>query len=433
MKRQEPEAIEYPLVKTSDHSSKSSRSSSLPVSRLEKLLLRKILYALGDPPLRFRFWDGTEMTFAADPAPEVGFILHDRGALWRMIRNPALHVGEDYVSGRVDIIGTLQQVVDVVYGVRPTVENSNWLKRVVLDAPRRQRRNTLDRAKDNIHSHYDIGNDFYSLWLDPYMQYTCAYFTEPTVTLEAAQIAKMDHICRKLRLQPGETVVEGGCGWGGLARFMASRYGVKVKAFNISREQIHWARAVAEQEGLSGQVEYIEDDYRNIDGQYDVFVSVGMLEHVGKHHFKELGEVINRCLSPTGRGLLHSIGKNQSEPLNPWIDRYIFPGAYPPTLREILGVLEPSAMSVLDVENLRLHYARTLEHWLTGFEEHGETISDMFDEQFVRMWRFYLASSIGSFTSGSLQLFQVVFGRAGNNDIPWTRQYLYDNHESGNH
>jgi cyclopropane-fatty-acyl-phospholipid synthase len=425
MKQQETDAMQFSLAKQSPRKFDSPGSPSTPVTAVERRLLKTVLHALGDPPLHFRFWDGSELSHNRHTLPEVGFIVRDRGALWRMIRNPNLHVGEDYASGRLGVIGSLERLVDVVYGVRPSLGESGWLKRLVLDASSRQRRNTLRRAQENIHRHYDIGNDFYRLWLDEQMQYTCAYYPQPSATLEAAQFAKMDHVCRKLRLQPGETVAEAGCGWGGLSRHMARHYGVKVKAFNISHEQIREARRRAEAEGLAGRVEYIEDDYRHIEGQFDAFVSVGMLEHVGKHHFHQLGEVINRCLAPTGRGLIHSIGQNQSEPLNPWIDRYIFPGAYPPTLREMLEVLEPWAMSVLDVENLRLHYAKTLEHWLARFENHVEEIEDMFDEEFVRMWRFYLASSMGSFTSGSLQLFQVVFSRQHNNVIPWTREYLY--------
>jgi cyclopropane-fatty-acyl-phospholipid synthase len=232
-------------------------------------------------------------------------------------------------------------------------------------------------------------------------------------------------VCRKLRLQPGEHVIEAGCGWGSLALFMARRYGVTVRAFNISTEQIADARARAREAGLADRVEFIEDDYRNIRGECDAFVSIGMLEHVGRADYQTLGRVIDRSLRRDGRGLLHFIGRNQALPLNAWIRKRIFPGAYAPTLREVFeGALEPHALSVLDVENLRLHYAKTLEHWRRRFDASARTVAAMCDEPFVRAWTLYLAGSQAAFTTGFMQLFQVVFARGATNAIPWTRVSL---------
>jgi len=243
--------------------------------------------------------------------------------------------------------------------------------------------------------------------------------------LEQAQLAKMDHICRKLQLQPGETVVEAGCGWGALAVHMAKNYGVKVKAFNISREQILVTRGLATSEGLSSQVEFIEDDYRNISDRYDAFVSVGMLEHVGLENYRDLGQVIHGAVGDSGRGLLHFIGRNRPATFSPWIRKRIFPGAYTPALREMLDLLEPWNFSVLDVENLRLHYERTLEHWLARFEASVDRVTKMFGPEFVRAWRLYLAGSIAAFRVGTLQLFQVTFAGPSCRQIPWTRAHLY--------
>jgi len=220
-------------------------------------------------------------------------------------------------------------------------------------------------------------------------------------------------------------VVEAGGGWGGFALFMARNYGAQVRSFNISREQIAWSRDWAKAEQLGGRVEFIEDDYRNISGRYDAFVSVGMLEHVGRGNYRQLGALIKRVLTPEGRGLVHSIGRDRPRPLNPWIARRIFPGAYPPTLREMMEIFEPNGLSVLDVENLRLHYARTLEHWLENYEAQVDAIRSMFDEAFVRAWRLYLTGSNRAFEQGSLQLFQVLFSRSGMNAIPRTRAHLY--------
>jgi cyclopropane-fatty-acyl-phospholipid synthase len=174
-------------------------------------------------------------------------------------------------------------------------------------------------------------------------------------------------------------------------------------------------------------VEYVLDDYRNIDGEYDVFVSVGMLEHVGKRDYITLGKVIDGCLKPEGRGLVHSIGRISPGPMNAWIERRIFPGAYPPSLQEMMDIFEPYSLSILDVENLRLHYAKTLEHWLQRFEQHSEAIQQMMDEEFVKAWRLYLAGSIAAFRVGELQLYQVLFTRNTNNDLPWSRSHLYCN------
>ncbi|HLY52423.1 MAG TPA: cyclopropane-fatty-acyl-phospholipid synthase family protein, partial [Steroidobacteraceae bacterium] len=322
--------------------------------------------------------------------------------------------------GRLRLI----ELLETIYRSSAMGGKSSPVRRAV-SLLHRPRRNTLSGSRDNIHHHYDIGNDFYSLWLGSTMAYTCAYYPTPTATLDEAQTAKMDHVCRKVRLRPGESVVEAGCGWGVLAMHMARHYGVRVRAFNISHQQIAYARERAAREGLAGRVEYIEDDYRNISGRYDAFVSVGMLEHVGLKNYGTLGQIARRSLGSNGRGLIHSIGRNQPAPLQPWIEKRIFPGAYAPSLGEMTRLFEPCDLSVLDVENLRLHYAQTLRQWLALYEAASERVRAMFDERFVRMWRLYLAGSAAAFSTGTLQLFQVVFATAENNDVPWTRAHLY--------
>jgi cyclopropane-fatty-acyl-phospholipid synthase len=318
------------------------------------------------------------------------------------------------MSGTVEMRGDLVPILEAIYhAVAPERPRAWWLWQPSNDAR---------AAKHNVHHHYDIGNDFYRLWLDREMVYTGAYFPTPAATLEDAQIAKMDRICRKLPLRSGERVVEAGCGWGSLALFMARHYGVTVRAFIISPEQIAYARSRPRDEGLVDLVEFVEDDYRNVRGGCDVFVSVGMREHVGAPDYSTFGRVIDRSLTEHGRGLLHFIGRNQPSPLNAWIRKRIFPGAYAPTLHEIFEhALEPHALSVLDVENLRLHYAKTLEHWRHRFNESAGQISAMFDETFVRAWELYLAGSEAAFSTGWLQFFQVVFARGASNAVPWTR------------
>lgn len=405
------------------HCRKGNENSPGRVSGIDTWMVRTFLKSIGDPPLRVILWDGKEVA-GGRGTPAVGLLIRDRGALWRLLANPLLHFGDDYSAGRIEIEGGLVALLEIVYR---TMARTSRFKRVSDPAAYRRNQpklNSLSGSRDNIHHHYDIGNDFYRLWLDAEMLYTCAYFPDKAATLEDAQIAKMDLVCRKLRLRPGQTVVDAGCGWGALARHMAKRYGVTVKAYNISHEQIAYARQRAGIEGVDGKVEYIEDDYRNISGRYDAFVSVGMLEHVGPDHYQELGRVIDRSLTERGIGLIHTIGQNRSTPMSPWFLKRIFPGSYPPTLREMMDVFEPWGFTVLDVENLRLHYAKTVEHWLQRFELHQDRIQEMFDECFVRAWRLYLSGCISNFSLGTLQLFQVVFSRPANNLIPLTRSHL---------
>lgn len=393
------------------------------VSLVDRWLVRRFLHAIGDPSLRVILWDGQRLA-PPHAAPVVGMVIRNRATLWRLLTAPLLHFGDDFSAGRIEIEGGLVLFLETVY--RSMARTSRFRRRPDPLAYRRNQPNLNSPAEShtNIHHHYDIGNEFYRLWLDREMLYTCAYFPRPDASLEDAQIAKMDLVCRKLRLRPGQSVVEAGCGWGALARHMARNYGVKVRAYNISRQQINYARECARAEGLEGQVEYVEDDYRSITGNYDVFVSVGMLEHVGPDHYRELGAVIDRCLAQDGLGLIHSIGQNISIPMSPWFLKRIFPGSYPTTLREMMAIFEPWEFTVLDLENLRLHYAETCRHWLERFEVHREQVREMFDDCFVRAWRLYLSGCIANFTIGNLQLYQVLFSRHTNNRIPWTRSHL---------
>ena len=364
-------------------------------------------------PIRFLLWDGFERPSLSGP-PVATLVFKNRSALYGWMWDPELNFGETYMEGLIDVDGDLLALLEAIYRHFVRLRRRPfWLW---------QKSNDARAALENVHHHYDLGNDFYRLWLDQEMVYTCAYFPTPDESLEEAQIAKMDLVCRKLQLQPGERVIEAGCGWGSLALYMARHYGVTVRAYNISSEQIAYARTRAQAEGLAGRVEFVQADYRHIEGTCDAFVSVGMLEHVGAAHYPALGDVIDRSLSPSGRGLLHFIGRDQPAPISPWIRKRIFPGAYAPTLPEVFArVLQPHALSVIDVHNLRLHYATTIEHWRQRFEARSRQVLAMFDERFVRAWRLYLTGSQASFTTGSLQLFQVVFARRNSTALPWNR------------
>ena len=391
----------------------------------EELLLSKMLRAIGDPPVQIVLWNGHEINRSGAVAASV--LIRDRGALYKLISDPELHFGELYSSHRIEVQGSLLNFLETVYRVWPLMNEKRAGRKQLLSFSA-ARPNTLEGARFNIRHHYDIGNEFYRLWLDERMVYTCAYFKSRDMSLEAAQLAKLDHVCKKLRLKAGETVLEAGCGWGALALHMAEHYGVKVKAYNISKEQLSFARQRARNEGLEDKVEFIEDDYRKAEGEFDAFVSIGMLEHVGIEHYRELGGMINRILKSNGRGLIHTIGLNYPRPMDAWAARHIFPGASPPSLAQMMQIFEPFDFSVLDLENLRLHYAMTLGHWLDRFELHADLVEKMFDDEFVRMWRLYLAGSLTAFKTGGMQLFQVVFARA-DYDVPWTRHYLYESRD----
>ena len=391
----------------------------------ERWLLRQIFKAIGPAPIRLRFKNGEEMSLPG-AAPLATIEMRDLPTLAQMMIDPEVAFGEAYCDGRIEVHGDLVKALEAVYESWPNGRaNTSWYQRLTSKWMARRQENSLYGSRHNVHSHYDLGNDFYKLWLDRQLVYTCAYFPEPSATLEEAQEAKLDYVCRKLHLQPGERVVEAGCGWGSLAIYMVRNYGVTVKAFNISHEQIQYARDRAVEAGLTGKVEFVEDDWRNITGRFDVFASVGMLEHVGIADYPRMGDVIYRSIGDSGRGLLHFIGRSYKGAFSRWIRKRIFPGAYAPTLAEAMNILQPHRYDVLDVENLRSHYARTIEHWLERFEASGERVSEMYGDWFRRAWRLYLAGSIAAFHTGTLQLFQVSFAGPRSPFTSWTRAPLY--------
>jgi cyclopropane-fatty-acyl-phospholipid synthase len=360
--------------------------------------------------------------------PEFALRVRTGRALRDCLTKGSLGFGEAYCRGEIDVEGDLRDVALLGYALQEKALKGSLVQRIRYLAGLLGRRNTESRAKENIQAHYDLGNDFYALWLDKEMQYTCAYFHRPDDTLEEAQRQKMDLVCRKLRLAPGELVVEAGCGWGGLALHMARHYGVRVMSFNVSKEQIEYARARQREFGIDS-VQYVLDDYRNIPKYVkscDKLVSIGMFEHVGRESYKAFHELVERVVRKPGLAVLQFISRSAPGMAHPWLEKYVFPGHYNPSLAEAITPLESlrSKLHVIDVENLRYHYALTAGHWLERFERNVQAIRARYGDELVRAFRLYLTGGYADFSYGAGTLiYQVVLANGYDNAAPLTRHH----------
>jgi cyclopropane-fatty-acyl-phospholipid synthase len=395
-------------------SSRLARVTAAPAGRLVTGMLER----MGAPPVEVRLWDGSVVGVGG--AARFRVTLRRRSALVRLLADPEFQLAECYADGSLDIEGDLIGFFECILAAGPQRATLRARLSYGFDSMVR-RLLRRDDARANARHHYELPSEFYRLWLDPGMTYTCAYFEEPDQCLEDAQRAKLDLVCRKLALRPGMHVIEAGSGWGALALHMAKHYGVSVSAYNVSREQTEYGRDLAEREGLARRVTFVCADYGAIRGRCDAFASVGMLEHVPTWDYAKLGDLVRRVLAPHGRALIHTIARNRRMAPPRWTRRRIFPGGYMPSLAELSQVFEPNDLSVLDVQNLRLHYAATLEHWLRRYELAHARVIETFDERFVRAWRLYLASAAAGFRGGLMQLFQVVVAHARSNTVPRSR------------
>jgi cyclopropane-fatty-acyl-phospholipid synthase len=373
--------------------------------------------------------DGSRQSFGAG-APQVVLRLTD-GRIGRELGlDPWLKVGEGYMDGRLVIEeGSLYDLVDIGYANTDHILGVG-LQRLVDGASRLLRwwhqNNPIGRAQRHVAHHYDLSRRLFELFLDESMQYSCAYFLNPMMTLADAQQAKMRHIAAKLLLRPGQRVLDIGCGWGGLGLYLAKQAGVHVTGVTLSKEQHQVAQARAKALGLEDQVEFKLQDYREEKGQFDRIVSVGMFEHVGIKHFGEFFGKVESLLTKDGVALLHSIGRRDGPGYtNPWLRKYIFPGGYSPALSEVLPVVEKTGLWVTDIEILRLHYAETLRCWRENFERNRAEIARLYDERFCRMWEFYLIGSELSFRHDFNMVFQMQMAR-DINAVPITRDYMPD-------
>jgi len=347
--------------------------------------------------------------------------------LRRIVFDPELALGEAYMQDGLRIQG--DNIYDFLDLLWTNLRASKTRVAVIPDLTRRAMRrlaqfNPASRAQKNAAHHYDIGNDFYELFLDDDLQYSCAYFTNRNNTLEQAQADKCDLIMKKLALRPEHSVLEIGCGWGGLGIFLAQSTGAQVKGITLAKEQLSVARKRADALDLSGQVDFELEDYRASRGKYDRIVSVGMFEHVGVPHYQTYFDQVANLLNDDGIALIHTIGRPETKGItNPWIAKYIFPGGYIPSLSEILPHIERAGLVVTDIEILRLHYAETLREWRRRFLLHKDKVAKQYGNEFVKMWDFYLASSELSFRHGLHNVFQIQLTKR-QDAVPLTRDYL---------
>ncbi|MCX5811135.1 MAG: cyclopropane-fatty-acyl-phospholipid synthase [Proteobacteria bacterium] len=393
-----------------------------------KKILQKLLKELSSniPGISFevRFWDG-EAEMYGNGVPVFVLTFNTKAAAKNILSKGTLGFGEEYTAGNIDVEGDIQQLICL--GIDPDFQNMELsLKtRAAVFLHHISSLNTLKKSPGNIAHHYDLGNDFYKQYLDESMTYSCAYFRTDKDTLEQAQQQKYEHICRKLQLKEGETLIDIGCGWGGMLLYAAHHHGVKSVGCTLSRHQTEYARNVVAEEGLENEITILREDYRNIKGQFDKFVSIGMFEHVGKGFIPTFMEKTRSLLKPGGIGLLHTIGKESNTPGDPWTKKYIFPGSYIPALDLVIGAMGRKGIVPIDIESLRLHYAKTLDEWGKRFEVNVQKIEEMFDKRFARMWRMFLNGSAAAFRWGDIRLYQILFTNGLNNSLPMTREYLY--------
>lgn len=364
--------------------------------------------------------EGKEYTIG-EGAPEFTVNIRKNISMTSLMTSTSLALGEAYMNGDLEIEGDLYYALDHFLGQMDKFStDQSVLKKLIFTSTAK------NNQKKEVQSHYDIGNDFYSLWLDETMSYSCGYFMHDTDTLYQAQVNKVDYILKKLNLREGMMLLDIGCGWGFLLIEAAKKYGVQGTGITLSKEQYNKFQERVADERLQDMVKVELMDYRDLPKTnmlFDRVVSVGMIEHVSRENYQLFMDSVKKVLKPGGLFLLHFISALKEHAGDPWIKKYIFPGGVIPSLREVISDAAECNFHTMDVENLRLHYNRTLLCWEKNFKDNIEKVREMFDEQFVRMWDLYLCSCAATFHNGVIDLHQILFSNGIDNNLPLVRWY----------
>ncbi|OSS42765.1 Cyclopropane-fatty-acyl-phospholipid synthase [Desulfurella amilsii] len=371
------------------------------------------------------YWDGTTKHFGSEPH-KISIKINAKNVLEDLFSDLSLGFGEHYVSQNIEVTGNLKDLLYLENFIKKNNIRVPAKTKLAIAVNKLSNINSKKGAKKNISYHYDLGNDFFGLFLDKSYTYSCAYFKTPDDSLETAQNNKYELICRKIYLKDNDKVVDVGCGFGGFLIYAAKRNNIKGLGCTISKNQYEFAKQRIKEEGLSDKIEVVYEDYRNLTGTFNKFVSIGAYEHIGKNYADVFFSKLKAILESGALGLLHTIGHNEPLPTDPWTLKYIFPGGYLPSLEELVKRLRKKKFYIIDIENLRPHYAKTIEHWIEHFEKNIGKVKQTFDEKFIRMWRLYLNGAYASFKWGDTQLYQIVFSK-GQIQIPLYRGQIYNN------
>lgn len=394
---------------------------------LEKKFYDEMFARSFNIPVKVAYWDNTSKVYGDGPA-EATITMKKAIPVKSLLKNASLALGEAYMAGDIDVTSDkpfpLQRVITAAYESAGSFMRSSKLRHFL---PKQS--HTEKKSKEDIHSHYDLGNDFYKLWLDPSLTYSCAYFDDWHDDLATAQKNKVEHILRKLNPQPGRTFLDIGCGWGALMLQAAKEYHLDVTGITLSQEQYKLVKQRITDMGLEDHATVLLEDYRELKHEpFDYITSVGMFEHVGKENLGAYFQDVAKLLKPDGSALIHGITRQQGGATNAWLNKYIFPGGYIPGLSENIDHIIDANLQVSDMEPLRRHYQRTLELWDTNFNDKRNIIQQKFGYEFTRMWDVYLQAAAASFESGNIDVIQFLVTKGASGiGLPQTREYMYNN------